>query len=49
MMMKWDNLIDYIRGDNNWEDSLREDFVYFYTENRILNERLKKVDHQALH
>ena len=45
MMMKWDNLIDYIRGDNNWEDSLREDFVKYFIENRILMEKLKKSDH----
>jgi hypothetical protein len=45
LIMKWDNLIDYIRGDNNWEDSLREDFVKYFIENRILTEKLKKSDH----
>ncbi len=49
LIMKWDELIKYIKGDNNWADNLQRDFTYYYTENQRLKGRLATITHKEYH
>lgn len=49
MLFKWDELINYIEGDNDWAESLRDDFVYYYIENRKSLAAAKTNDHRKYH
>lgn len=49
LILKWDELIQYIKGDNNWTDILQRDFVYYYTENQRLSGKLNNATHKEYH
>jgi hypothetical protein len=49
LILKWDELIKYIKGDNNWADTLLRDFVYYYPENQKLRGKLNTISHKEYH